>query len=134
MRQYGRALEYASEELCGDFDVVLAAVMQDGASLEFASKVFWADREIVLAAVSNDGWSLDFASSCLHNDRELVLTAVLQQPNALHLTHLRDDFEFLSEVASKLGVEDDWTDCASARIKNLPNFPDCLCAGHYIKG
>lgn len=48
--QEGNALQYASNELKDDRDVVLAAVKNDGLALEHASDVLKADKEVVLAA------------------------------------------------------------------------------------
>ena len=51
MRDAGLALEYASEELRGDKEVVLEAVRQNGWLLEYASEELRGDREVVLEAV-----------------------------------------------------------------------------------
>jgi hypothetical protein len=51
----GRALEYASAELKGDREVVLAAVAQDGRALKHASAELKGDREVALAAVAQNG-------------------------------------------------------------------------------
>ena len=50
MKQYCRALGYASEELRNDRGIVLAAVEQDGRALVYASDELRNDRGIVLAA------------------------------------------------------------------------------------
>ena len=44
-------LKYASEELCADHKIVLAAVQEYGGALQYASKELRADHEIVVAAV-----------------------------------------------------------------------------------
>ena len=46
-----QALRWASKELRGDKEVVLAAVQQNGQVLPFASKELQKDEEVVLAAV-----------------------------------------------------------------------------------
>jgi hypothetical protein len=50
-------------------------VQQDGLALEYASAELRGDREIVLAAVQQDGWALYFASTELRGDREIVLAS-----------------------------------------------------------
>ena len=68
VRQDGRALCAASEELKADREIVLAAVRQDGRALCFASEELQADHEIVLAAVRQDG-APDYASAELQADQ-----------------------------------------------------------------
>ena len=88
---YGRALEYASDELRNDRGVVMAAVARYGYALRFASAELKADREVAMAAVANNRTALRFASAELH--REVVMAAVAQDGDALWLAsdELRDD-------------------------------------------
>ena len=46
IQQHGGALEYASEGLRGDREVVLAAVQQDWRALQYASEGLKGDREV----------------------------------------------------------------------------------------
>ena len=46
-----RYIQYASDKLKGDRDIVLTAVTLDGSVLQYSSKALNDDREIVLAAV-----------------------------------------------------------------------------------
>ena len=69
-------MQYASEELRGDREVVLAAVKSNGNQLEYASEALRGDREIVLAAVKFNGDQLEYASEELRGDKEIVLAAV----------------------------------------------------------
>ena len=48
--RWGWALEYASDGLRGDKEVVMAAVAQNGGALQFASAELRADEEVVMAA------------------------------------------------------------------------------------
>ena len=51
---------------------VLAAVAQTGSALQFASETLKNDRDVVLAAVAKDGWAaLQYASETLKNDQLL---------------------------------------------------------------
>lgn len=43
IKQHCAAIEYASDELKADIEVVLAAVNQDGETLKYASEVIRAD-------------------------------------------------------------------------------------------
>ena len=99
MKKNGSALEYASERLQADKDVVLAAVKQYGDSIVYAnwdSDVLY-DREIILAAVKQDGDLLRYASEDLKNDKELVLTAVKQYSFSIHYVGdwLRHEYDVL---------------------------------------
>lgn len=47
-------LQYASEELQSDREVVLAAVSQNGQALKYVSKELESDKEVVMAAFSQD--------------------------------------------------------------------------------
>ena len=121
----GYALEYASEDLQDDFEVVLSAVNTLGSSLEFASPALQNDRQIVLAAVFENKHALVYASSelrsnrvfmlarvrhdfkalqvaslALQTDPEVVRVAILQDPLALQYAsyQLRSDPEFMLET------------------------------------
>jgi hypothetical protein len=86
--QYGKALYYASEELKEDREVVIAAVTQNGSALQWASDKLKeqkkAHKKVVLAAVTQNGDSLRYATQELQGDREVVLKAVTQNCLALH--------------------------------------------------
>merc|ERR1711990_1336088 len=51
-KQNGMALQYASENLRGDYEVVLAAVKQNGRALWQSPEVLRGDQEVVRAACS----------------------------------------------------------------------------------
>ena len=71
-------LQYVSEELQDDRDVVLLAVQHDGRALEYASDRLRSDKEIVLVAVQQDGEALEYASETSRDDPLIVLEAVRQ--------------------------------------------------------
>ena len=82
IKQNGYTIRYASEELKNDKEVVLEAVKQNGKALLYASKELRNDKEVVLEAVRQDGEALNYASKELKNDKEVVLEAVKQKGNA----------------------------------------------------
>ena len=61
----GLALEYASDELETDQQVVLATVKQNGLALKFASDELKTDQQVVLEAVKQTGLAVKFASDHL---------------------------------------------------------------------
>jgi len=77
------ALEWASESLKGNKEVVLSAVKQDGSALEWASESLKGNKEVVLSAVKQDGSALEWASKPLKGDEEVVLSAAKQDLSAL---------------------------------------------------
>jgi len=81
--EIGNALQFASAELQGDREVVLAAVAENGFSLAYVSTEMRGDREVVLAAVARNGGALQYASAELKADREVVVTALVQFEGAL---------------------------------------------------
>ena len=78
VRQDGRALDDASEELKADREVVMEAVKQDGCALEYASEELKADKQVVIEAVKRNGYALVYASEELKADKEVVIEAVKQ--------------------------------------------------------
>ena len=77
MKQHGWALEYASEKLQNDKEIVLAAVKQSGYALKYAANEFKNDKNVVLAAVKQNGDALEFAPE-LQGDRDVAFAAIWQ--------------------------------------------------------
>ena len=55
LNQYGRPLQFASEDLRTDRNIVMAAVKEYGDTLKFTSKDLNRDRHIVMDEVNQDG-------------------------------------------------------------------------------
>ena len=111
VHQNGVSLEYASEELRTDREVVLAAVHQNGVALEYASEELRTDREVVLAAVHQNGVALEYASQELRTDREVVLAAVRQNGLAFKYAYsvkLRTDREVVLAAVHQNGLAFKW--------------------------
>tara|TARA_B110000263_G_C15267318_1_gene491752 strand:+ start:409 stop:1206 length:798 start_codon:yes stop_codon:yes gene_type:complete len=68
----GEALQYASDTLKADREVVLEAVKNYGTAIRYASDSLKTDRELVLEAVKNDDSMLKYATEELQNDPELI--------------------------------------------------------------
>lgn len=77
------ALEFASERLKNNRDIVMYAVERYGCALAFAGEKLRDDREIVLTAVRQDGIALAFASLNLRADYRIVSEAVRQCEDAI---------------------------------------------------
>ena len=80
----GWALQYATEELRGDREIVMAAVTQNGWALQFATEALRGDREIVMAAVTQNWRALRHATEELRGDNEIMEVA-LRDSDALAL-------------------------------------------------
>jgi len=68
----GTALYYAAKHLRSNFQIVLAAVSRNGLALQFAVDFVRANFQIVLAAVSNDGLALEYADKALQANYEIA--------------------------------------------------------------
>jgi hypothetical protein len=78
-------LDFASDQLKNDKDVVLEAVKQNDYALYYASEQLKNDKDIVLEAVKQDGDAIRYASDELQNDpifRAKVYKIRQQKPNA----------------------------------------------------
>lgn len=95
----GSMLKYASTELRQDFDTVLAAVKSNGVALKYGSKALQNDKEVVRVAVENRGEALEFASKALRSDKEIVGSAIKAEKNSYLLRYaseaLMKDEDFL---------------------------------------
>ena len=98
-------LEYASQELRKDREVVLRAVTNNGRALRYAFEALKGDKKLVLAAVTQNGLALQHASEELQGDREVVLTAVAQYVDALGYAspELRADREMVLTAVTHNG-------------------------------
>lgn len=75
------ALLYASGELWGDRDFVLAAVRKNWHTwLEHVSPELRADKEVVLAVMTQHGRAIRYVAKQLSGDPEVVLAALHQRP------------------------------------------------------
>ena len=68
VQQNGFALQYASEQLKGDVDVVKLAVQQRGFALQYASEQLKGNADVVKLAVRQDWHALEYASEQLKGD------------------------------------------------------------------
>ena len=121
---YGWALEYASEELRKDRDIVMAAAEKDACALMFASLALRADPEVVMAAVSKHGEALQYASEALRADREVVMAAVQSKPGYLVVlkyasAELRNDREVVLAAVKNQGKALSWASEALRADKSV---------------
>lgn len=91
-------LNFASQRLRGDRDVVRAAIRHcGGMSLMYASMELRGDRELVMAAIDSHAGALEYASPALRADRDVVLRAVAQSGTVL--AHVSGEFRGDREMA-----------------------------------
>ena len=69
--RWGAGLQFISERLKNNREVVIAAVKGDGTALQFALEQFQDDRKIVLIAVKSDYLAIEYASKRLKDDDTL---------------------------------------------------------------
>lgn len=107
-------LEFVSDKLKDDIDVVLSAInsvssfdeegeILSGWVLEYASNRLKDNKEVVLAAISNDEYALRYASDRLKDDKEIVLASVRSHGNSLKFAsqRLQDDKEVVVVAVSE---------------------------------
>ena len=115
------ALEYATEALRGDRDMILASVTIAGDSLRFASNDLKGDREIVTTAVSESGLALQYTTPQLRDDEEIVMLAVGRNGMALEWASLV--LRNTRDVVVEACMEDPFAvQFASPQLKNSPEF------------
>jgi hypothetical protein len=71
-----------------DFLSIRTLVKENGSNLEFASNRLKDNMDIVKSAIENNGLSLQFISEELRNDKEIVLMAINQNPKAIEFASI----------------------------------------------
>ena len=101
-RRDGRVLQFASDELRQDQEVVFLAVSHDPSALEFASEALRGhDPEFVLRTIAiHGGRSLRCVLEPLASDRRFLVNAAVQHAKALRYVapDLRHDREFILSI------------------------------------
>jgi len=102
VKKDGKALQYASDELKNDKDVVFAAFQRMGFSVENHMSV----RDMVLTAVEKRGDALDYAAPDLKADRGVVLAAIEKSGNAWIFASdiMKTDKDILFRAFQKQGM------------------------------
>lgn len=103
VKNYPNALDYCSEELLDDIDVITAALQEDSEEvLSYASERLQSDYDLVYKAVKIDALNLQFASDELRDNRDIVIRALKTYGGVLEdaSERLQADEE-LKELASK---------------------------------
>lgn len=138
----GLQLEFCSEELQNDLDVVIEAILNSPIAIQYASprirqnrqvaliaaklngnilsyltEGLRKDKELVLTAVSNHGLALRFAPT-FANDKQIVYTAVTNMSSALQFAsaEFKDDYELVKMAVSE--PQSHALAMASNRLKN----------------
>ncbi len=118
---FGKPLLYANKRLQNNKKIVLSAVAQYGYALSWTSEELRADREVVLAAVNNNGKSLYYASDNLRADKDVVLAAVKNNGYALEYANdsLRADIDII--MAAVMGDDGEAIVFASKKLRSNKN-------------
>jgi hypothetical protein len=136
VRQYGLAVQHASQDLRDDNDIALAAVQQDGNALEFLPDFFRDDLEVVVAAVQQVHDAVVSAAPPL--PLELFFSVRAIRANALTLDLVsdalglfgddREEFEFA--CASHLAAEGEFAPACHHDRQHVPS----TSAQHAVHG
>ena len=112
----------------------MAAVKQNVSALEFASEDLQKDREIVMSAVNQDRWALEFASLELHGDCDVVLEAAEHNSSSLqhaNMTRLeRENTASPAKFCKILSCFDSITSIFTLIRKSLILFIMDYCSKH----
>ncbi|MCR4279802.1 MAG: DUF4116 domain-containing protein [Candidatus Komeilibacteria bacterium] len=124
-------LQYLSDRLKDDKDVVKLAVQVKGESLEYASERLKNDKEIVTIAVSDYGWNLQYASEHLRDNEEILYVALKAKMGEHALEYssprIRAKKSLVLEVVCKFNVGHIYaSDWFSAELKTSEVFSECL--------
>jgi hypothetical protein len=74
--QLGNKLQFASADLQDDYDVVLTAVKNEGDALRYASERLRTDPKIVKAAIRNDWTAASYISDEARSNKDIILYAI----------------------------------------------------------
>lgn len=109
--KYGYAidLEYVSDQLRDDREIVLRAVTRSNSQLEFASEKLQNDKDVVFTALQHYGYyAFQYASAELRNDKEFVMR-ILSDPKIFSYSfdyvsdELKRDREVVYEAVKGFG-------------------------------
>jgi len=102
-----RNLEYASETLKGDEEIVMAAVAQEGYGhmIDHASPLVKTNDEVVKAAVQSSGWDvLRYVSEIMKNPKFVEEMLQIDGRAIMHAPDLWSNTEFMTKAVSYHGL------------------------------
>ncbi|GAA0409115.1 hypothetical protein GCM10009133_17070 [Cocleimonas flava] len=79
----GLNIQFASDRLKQNKDIVLLAVKQNGRALQYAGDTLKNDTEIALAAIKNTVHSIEFAGKDIKKKKEIALITIKDYPPAI---------------------------------------------------
>jgi|GEM_PF-2175101 len=89
LQRGGKIFQYASTALKEDHTYVLSVIQQSACSFKYASKNLKTNREFVLAALAINGIALQYVSKAFRNDKDVVLAAMKQNRSAIQFASVR---------------------------------------------
>lgn len=97
----GMVLNYVSERLRGNFDIVLAAVKQNPKSIRFVNeRSIFENEEIAQIVLIKEGKALEFFSPEIRSNKQLVIMAVKSDQIGSVLQYVSDDLKNDFDVAN----------------------------------
>ena len=127
LKENGLLLEYASDELQSDIDIVSTAITNNGLSIRYVD-TFSNDISVVFMAISQNGMALEFASEELQNNFFIVLNAVLQNGFAIQFASedLKENKEIVMQALKQDVRSKSWI---SSNMKKVPEIMDIIKSG-----
>ena len=130
--EYGILLEYGSDEIKDNFNIVLKAIQRPCNQLcviQFASDRIRSNREIVQAAIKYDPIALKYVPKNLCDDYDIVFAAVSYFGRALEFAseRLRDDYNIVFAAVSIYGCA---LEFASERLRDYQEIVFAAVSTH----
>lgn len=116
VKKYGLLLACASKSLQDNKELVLHAINERPSAIEFASDSLKIDHDLIMACLTKDGLSLALFPESVSSQKEYAKVAVTQNGMALKYVKgsLNDDIELVEIACSKIGFA---LQFASVRLK-----------------
>jgi len=124
LKENGLLLEYASDELKSDIEIVSTAITNNGLSIKYVD-TFINNPSIIFMAISQNGMALEFASEELQNNFFIVLNAVLQNGFAIQFASdvLKENKDIVIAALKQDSRSKSWL---SHSIKSDPEIMDII--------
>ena len=123
------ALQYASSNMKNNIDIVMEAVKQWPSSLQFASPHLQNNFQVVMEAVKGSPEVLGLASSEMQHNEDIVMAAVLKCETAFRYVpyKFREDSQFALKLLSQLNYSfKEYFQCFASKVRNDRNVIETL--------
>ncbi|MFZ2719188.1 MAG: DUF4116 domain-containing protein [Candidatus Absconditicoccaceae bacterium] len=124
-------LEYASDKLKDDENIVLSAVKKNGYNIKYASEKLKDNKEMVLAAINENPHALEYVSDRLKDDENIVLQAIVSNGYAFkHASEkLKNNKNFILSIIEKTKTSEIFTNIGNKLRDDKEIFLEFISRG-----